>query len=190
MPAELDGVSVTVNGNAAYVYYISPTQVNILTPPSAIEGPVQVQLTNAGVLSAFTTVQAQALSPSFFVFNGGPYVAATHLNGSYIGPPTLFPGLTTPAKPSEIVVLYANGFGPTTTAVVTGSVTQSGSLSPLPVVKIGGIQAAVQFAGLVAPGEFQFNVAIPASLASGDQSITATYDGVSTQLNSLITIHN
>ena len=33
MPTSLDGVSVTVNGMAAYVYYISPTQVNILTPP-------------------------------------------------------------------------------------------------------------------------------------------------------------
>src|SRR5690242_15084424 len=29
MPTNLDGVSVTVNGKAAYVYYISPTQVNI-----------------------------------------------------------------------------------------------------------------------------------------------------------------
>ena len=36
MPKQLDGVSVTVNGKAAYVYYISPSQVNILTPPDAI----------------------------------------------------------------------------------------------------------------------------------------------------------
>jgi uncharacterized protein (TIGR03437 family) len=34
MPTSLDGVSVTVNGQPAYVYYISPTQVNILTPPN------------------------------------------------------------------------------------------------------------------------------------------------------------
>ena len=35
MPTKLDGVSVTVNGKSAYVYYISPTQINILTPPDA-----------------------------------------------------------------------------------------------------------------------------------------------------------
>jgi uncharacterized protein (TIGR03437 family) len=48
----------------------------------------------------------------------------------------------------------------------------------------------VQFAGLVAAGEFQFNVIVPASLANGDQSITATYGGVATQPGVLITIHN
>jgi uncharacterized protein (TIGR03437 family) len=135
-------------------------------------------------------VQAQALSPSFFVFNGGPYVAATHLNGSYLGPTTLYPGLTTPAKPNEIVVLYANGFGTTSTPVVSGSVTQSGTLSPLPVVKIGGITATVQFAGLSAVGEFQFNVVIPSGLPNGDQSIAATYGGQTTQSGTLITVQN
>jgi uncharacterized protein (TIGR03437 family) len=29
MPSKLNGVSVTVNGKAAIVYYISPTQINI-----------------------------------------------------------------------------------------------------------------------------------------------------------------
>ena len=53
-----------------------------------------------------------------------------------------------------------------------------------------GVAAAVQFAGLVSPGEFQFNVVIPPSIAGGDQSITATNDGVSTQSGTLITIHN
>lgn len=42
----MDGVSVTVNNKPAFVYYISPSQVNILTPPDAIQGPVQVKVTN------------------------------------------------------------------------------------------------------------------------------------------------
>lgn len=123
LPTELDGVGVTVNGKSAYVYYISPTQVNILTPPDVIDGPVPVKLTNAGIASIPATVQAQPESPSFFVFNGGPYVEAEHANGSFLGSASLFPGLTTPAKPGETVVLYANGFGST-----------SGILSPPPVV--------------------------------------------------------
>jgi uncharacterized protein (TIGR03437 family) len=190
MPAQLDGVSVTVNGKDAFVYYISPTQVNILTPPDAMLGPVNVMLTRGGVTSAPAAVPAQQISPSFFVFNGGPYVAAVHASGALIGPTSLYAGLTTPAKPGETISIYANGFGPTSTPVVGGSIAQSGTLSPTPVIKIGGVTATVLFAGLVAPGEFQFNVVVPASLGDGDQPITATYNGSSTQAGTLLTIQH
>ena len=190
MPVQLDGVSVTVNGLPAYVYYISPTQVNILTPPTLPSGSVQVQVSNNGVNSATFTVQAQAEAPSFFVFNGGPYIAATHANGSLLGPTSLYPGQTTPAQPGETILVYANGFGPTSTPVVSGSETQSGTLSPLPVITIGGVQAQVQFAGLnVTPGEFQFNVVVPSTLSNADQPISATYSGSTTQSGTLITVH-
>jgi uncharacterized protein (TIGR03437 family) len=188
LPTSLDGLSVTVNGVPAYVYYISPTQVNILTPPNAISGSVPVQVSDNGVVSAKFMVQAQAESPSFFVFGGGPYIAATHANGSYIGSASLYPGLTTPAQPGETIVLYANGFGPTSTPAVSGSVTQSGTLSPMPVITIGGVAATVTFAGLVSPGEFQFNVVVPPSLANGDQPTMAMYNGLTTQAGTLITV--
>jgi uncharacterized protein (TIGR03437 family) len=200
MPKQLDNVSATVNGKSAYVYYISPTQINVLTPPDAMSGAVQVVVTNKGALSGSYSAQAQSLSPSFFVFNGGPYVAATHLNGSLctapvsgaclVGPKTLYPSSSAPAQPNEIIVLYANGFGTTNAPVQSGSVTQSGTLSPLPLIKIGGIPATVQFAGLSAVGEFQFNVVVPASTPNGDQSITATYGGLTTQAGTLITIQH
>src|SRR5580658_4982748 len=63
MPTQLDGVSATVNGISAYVYYISPTQVNILTPPDALSGPVQVQVANNQASSGSFTAQAQAEAP-------------------------------------------------------------------------------------------------------------------------------
>ena len=190
MPTELDQVSATVNGKNAYVYYISPTQINVLTPPDAMNGAVQVVVTNNGAATGAFTAQAQPLSPSFFVFNGGPYAAATHVNGTFLGPASLYAGVTTPAQPGETVVLYGNGFGPTSTPVVSGSTAQTGSLSPLPVIKIGGIAATVQFAGLVAAGQYQFNVVVPSNLANGDQSITATYGGQTTQAGTLITVQN
>ena len=115
---------------------------------------------------------------------------ATHLNGSLVGPPTLYPGASTPAQPGEEVVIYANGFGPTSVQVISGSITQSGALSPLPVIQMGGVNATVLFAGLVAPGEFQFNVVAPALIADGDQPVTATYNGLSTQTGTLITIRH
>ena len=188
MPTSLDGVRATVNGVPAFVYFISPTQVNILTPPDALPATVQVVLSVNGTPSAPFSVAAAPLSTSFFVFNGGPYVAAVHLTGALIGPVSLFPGATTPAAPGETILLFANGFGPTSVPIVSGSETQSGTLSPLPVVTIGGIQASVGFAGLIFPGEFQFNVTIPANVGNGDQPVTATYNGATTQAGTLITI--
>ena len=188
MPTQLDGVGVTVNGKSAFVYYVSPTQVNILTPPDAISGPVAVQVTNNGVATATFTAQAQPQSPSFFVFNGGPYVAAVHATGTLAGPAALYPGSTTPVKPGETVLIYANGFGTASTPVVSGSPTQSGTLSPLPAISIGGLPASVQFAGLVSPGLFQFNVTVPQNTPDGDQPIVATTNGLTTQSGTILTV--
>lgn len=88
-------------------------------------------------------------------------------------------------------MIYGDGFGATSTPVVSGSETQSGTLSPLPVITIGGIQANVRFAGLnVAPGEFQFNVDVPLNVPNGEQPITATYTGLSTQAGVLLTVQH
>jgi uncharacterized protein (TIGR03437 family) len=190
MPVQLDGTSVTVNGKSAYVYYVSPSQVNVLTPPDTMQGSVNVVVTSNGALSQALVAQAQPVSPSSFVFDG-THVVATHADGTDIGPTTLYPGLTTPAKPGETIVIYANGFGPTSTPVVSGAASQSGSLSPMPVITIAGIQANVRFAGLnVTPGEFQFNVDVPVNLTDGDQPITATFSGGSTQAGALLTVQH
>ncbi len=190
MPTQLDGAGVTVNGKSAYTFYVSPSQINALTPPDTIDGSVDVVVTNNGVSSAPFVAQAQALSPSFFVFDG-THVVATHLNGADIGPATLYPGLTTPAQPGETIVLFANGFGATSTPVASGAETQSGSLTPTPVITIGGIPANVRFAGLnVTPGEFQFNVDVPANVPDGDQPVTATYNGLATQPGVLLAVQH
>jgi uncharacterized protein (TIGR03437 family) len=181
MPVQLDGVSVTVNGRSAFVYYISPTQVNVLAPPDDMPGAVEVQVTNGLLASAPFAVRAQPISPSFFVFDGGPHVAATHANGSYLGPSTLYPGVTTPARPGEVVVMYGNGFGPTSAPITSGSPVQSGVLAAMPVIQIGGITSTVQFAGLVAPGEFQFNVVVPSDVPNGNNTLVALYNGIPTQ---------
>jgi len=191
LPTQLDGVSVTVNGKSAFVYYISPAQVNILTPPDAISGPVPVQLTTGGVTSNVATVQAQPQSLSFFEFVSGGlhYVYGRHLSdNSILGPTTLFPGLSTPVKPGETIYVAGNGFGATDVAVASGSISQGGTLpKPWPVVQIGGIQANVLFAGLVSPGTFIFNIVVP-DVPDGDLALTATYNGLSIQPNLLITI--
>ncbi len=188
MPTSLDGVTVTLNGVNAYVDYISPTQVNALAPPTLQPGIVQVQVSNNGSASAVASVQLQAYSPAFFTFNGGPYVAAIHANGNIIGPTTLFPGYSTPAQRGETIQIYGNGFGPVSNAVTPGASQQSGTLPTMPTFTIGGVTATVTFAGLISPGLYQFNVVVPANITPGDNSITATYGGFSTQSAALLTV--
>jgi uncharacterized protein (TIGR03437 family) len=194
LPTQLDGVSVTVNGKPAFVEYISPTQVNILTPLDPTTGTVQVVLTNGSNSSSPFAVQAQQYAPGFFQFGAGPYVAATHADNTYLGPASLYPGLTTPAKPGETVVLYLNGFGQTTPPLVNGAEFPTGTINVVPTVRVGGLIANVIFAGIVSAGEYQFNVVLPASLPDGDASISVSFNGTNggfvTQPGALITIKN
>lgn len=181
MPVMLDGVSATINGKAAFVYYISPTQVNVLAPLDSTTGQVSVQLKNAAGTSPPFTANTNAVAPGFFLFGSGPYVAATHADGTFVGPATLYPGHSTPAKPGETVVVYGSGFGQTTPALVNGAASQRGNLPVNPVFTIGGMPASVLFAGVVSPGLYQFNVTMPAGVPDGDALIAATYNNAITQ---------
>jgi hypothetical protein len=57
-------------------------------------------------------------------------------------------------------------------------------------VKIGGIAATVKFAGLVSPGEYQFNVVVPATTPDGNRTIAATLNGIATQGNAQIAVQH
>ena len=190
MPTKIQGVSVTVNGKSAFVYYVSSGQIDILTPPDAMPANVSVQVTNNAGTSGPFSVKAQALSPSLFVLGGGPYVAAEHSDYSYLGPASFsVPGYAlSPAKPGETVLLFANGFGPTNQAIASGSQSQGGMLTTLPVVTIGGIKAQVTYAGLIFPGEFQFNVVIPNNAPNGDNPVVVTYGGAEASPAAMITV--
>ena len=179
MPTGLSNVSVTVNGKAAFVYFISAAQINVLTPLDNTQGPVQVVVINGTASSGAFTVNEGAVAPSFVPIAGGNYVVATHADGSLIGPPSLsVPGYPfTPTKAGETIVFYAFGFGLPSTSLVNGSATQSGSLPSLPVILIGGAPASVVFAGIISPGLYRFNVTVPATAASGDNTLTATMAG-------------
>jgi uncharacterized protein (TIGR03118 family) len=189
LPIALDGVSVMVDGKAAYVYYISPSQINALTPASdTAQGAVSVQTTNNGLSSGTSTIQLQTVAPAFFLFSGGKYIAATHGDGSYVGTTTLFPNASTPAKPGETIVLYGTGFGPTTPSVPDGQLlTAALNLTTLPIMTFGGNPAQVRFAGLVSPGLYQINVTVPSSAPNGDVQVLAQAGGQTSPV-ALITV--
>src|ERR1017187_4406288 len=188
MPTALDNVSATINGKPAFIYYVSPVQINILTPLDSSTGTVPVQVKTPFGTSSVANVTMQTNSLGFFAFNSDKYAAATHADGTFLGPATLYPGLTTPAKPGETIVLYANGFGLVSTPITPGSSSQSGTLPTLPVVTIGNLPSQVIFAGLVAPGEFQFNVVVPAAAPDGDNALSATYNGFTSHSGVFVTV--
>lgn len=191
LPTQLDGVSVTVNGKPAYVYYISPTQLNVLAPPDAAEGPVPVEVTKNGVKSDPVTAQIQKFSPAFFLFSAEDrkYIAATHANNTFLGKSSLYPGLSTPAKPGETIVLYGTGFGQTDPATPAGEIVSTAlKLPTLPTVRFGGVAAEVVFAGLSSAGVYQLNVKVPDSVPDGDIAVLAEIGGLRSQENAFITV--
>jgi uncharacterized protein (TIGR03437 family) len=182
LPTSLQGVSVAINGVAAYVAYISPTQINLLAPDDATIGTVQVQVTAARQNSNTLSTPKTLFAPAFFTLGGGAYVAALHADYSLVGAPNLVPGaVTQPAKPGETILLYGTGFGPTTQA------TPPPLANPVQ-IKIGGIAATVGFAGLAGPGLYQFNVTVPPNLPTGDAPVLATIGGLTTQAGVSLTI--
>jgi len=197
LPTSLGGVSAIVNNKPAAIYFISPTQVNALAPVDNAAGPVQVQLSTQFGSTTPMAINEQTYSLAFLLIDQPQtHVAAVHnsssnLNGTVIAPPGEFPGLTTvPAQPGENVSIFATGFGQPATPI-TNQLTGAGALSTNPTITIGGTPATVTFAGLVAPGEYQFNVVIPPNAPNGDLPLIATYQGNTTQAQgTVITVHN
>jgi uncharacterized protein (TIGR03437 family) len=192
LPLALDGVSVTIDGRSAAVYYISPVQLNVQAPADTASGPVQVVVTNSyGVGDGTTTLQPFALG--FFSFQA-KYPAAVHSDGVLVAPVGYFGSSTVsrPAQPGEILAIYGTGFGPTNPATPAGQIVSGAAplsyLNQLQVT-IGGVPATVQFAGIVAAGEYQLNVTVP-QLANGDQPILATIGGFSSQTGLAIPVQN
>jgi len=190
MPTQLNNVSVKVNGKSAYVYYLSETQINVLTPLDGSQGQVSIVVTNGTDSSSPFAANMHAVAPSLLLIGASKYAVATHANGSLLGPLSMsVPGYPfTPAQPGETVVLYAVGFGLPTLTLVDGSATQSGTLPTVPIIQIGGAAAAVQFAGIISPGLYQFNVIVPTTAANGDNPLTVSYDGLVTPVGSVIAV--
>ena len=185
---QLGGASVTVNGNPALLYYVSPGQINALTPLDNTLGPVAVVVTNNGVPSASFTANLRTVTPTFLRFDSAGHITATHANGSLLGPTSLGAAFT-PAQPGETIVTYAVGFGLPSTPVVSGSPAQTGALPTLPVCQIAGTPSTVAFAGLNGfAGLFQLNIVVPSGAANGDNPVSCTYGGQTTPAGTLLNI--
>ena len=172
MPTVLDGVSVTINAKPAFVYYISPIQINVQAPTDDTLGPVDVVVTNNGTASAPATAQLQPTAPALFLYPGTNYAIASLLpDYSLVGNPAA------PVHPGDIVVLWGTGFGATNPAVPAG-VAASGTpfTGAVPTVTVGEIKAQVVSSLLTAgsAGLYQITIQIPASAPSGALEVRAS----------------
>jgi uncharacterized protein (TIGR03437 family) len=191
MPTVLDGVTVTVNGQPAYVYYVSGAQVNVLTPLDSTTGPVAVTVNNGTETSAAYTAHLQTVAPGILRFGDGVHVAAVHANYNYVGPASWsVPGYTfAPAAPGETIMLYCDGLGLPASPLTAGSVEQQVALpTPWPSVIIGGVSASVSYAGLSSPGLYQLNVMVPSIAVNGDSEVLVFDKGFYSPAGAMITV--
>jgi len=80
------------------------------------------------------------------------------------------------------MLMYGVGFGPTNPSVAAGQVYSGAAATVNNVtITIGGVPQTVQFAGITAAGQYQFNVLVPQNTPTGDQLIVATVNGQQTQ---------
>ena len=181
LPTQLDGVSVNVGGTPAYVYFISPTQINVQAPDVGT-GPVPVTVTTPSGTSAAVTANVVAQSPAFFLWPGSQVVATRNSDASLAVKAGTFAGATTvAAKPGDVLVLWGTGFGPTTPPVLAGiQVPGDKVYNANPVtVKLGTASVQV-FGAALSPGFaglYQVAIQVPASMADGDYPLTATVSG-------------
>jgi uncharacterized protein (TIGR03437 family) len=198
-PTSLGGVSVTINSKLAYLWLVSPTQINLQAPDDTATGPVSVFVTTPSG-TATSTVSLAHYGPSFSLLGDGKHVAAeiptpngsgAYGNGAYdlVGPSGTFSFNTRPVKAGEALVLYGVGFGPTAPPVPAGKVFSGSAPTVTPVtVTIGGVDAVVAFAGITQAGLYQINVTIPAGTGNGDQVLQAMVNGVQTPAGPVVTV--
>jgi len=179
-PTSLGGATVVIDGNQAYLSYVSPTMINAQVPDDTHTGAVNV-IVDSTTGIAPSTVVLGVTGPSLNLFDAKypaavivtPNGGGAYGGGAYdlLGPSGHFAFNTRPAKPGEIVALFGVGFGPTNPSVPAGKATTAAAPTIYPVsVSIGGVQATVLFAGIVAAGQYQINVQVP-NVPSGDEAM-------------------
>lgn len=183
-PTALDGSSALINGIAGFMYYISPTQVNVQAPADATLGSVPITVSNCAGTSVAVMMQKAAvapglLAPADFNVGGKQYLVALFPNGNYVGNPGLVSGVNfVPAAPGNSITAYGAGFGNVNPSISPGVVVGESNSIPNLTIAFGTTPATVTYAGLApgAVGLYQFNFVVP-NIANGDYAINFELNG-------------
>jgi uncharacterized protein (TIGR03437 family) len=196
LPTTLDGVSVHVMGGlSAYVAYVSPNQINAISPNFnvGLGGTIGVSLSGPTGTSSVFLMPGETLQPAFFLWPGG-YAVATKQDYSWAVKNGTFPGTTTvPARPGDVITFWGTGFGPTSPAAPVGVEIPTNTTynTSSPVTVTVGSDTAVVYGTALAPGYaglYQIAIQIPPSLTNGDYPVVATINGAESPAGVLITV--
>jgi uncharacterized protein (TIGR03437 family) len=181
LPTSFNGTTVTVNGVAAPLLFVSPTLINAQIPVNTSPGTGNVTVSFNGN-TANGTVQVVAASPGFFVqtIGGLNFALGQHSDGSFVTP-------AKPARPGETIGFFGTGIGPINPPIASGqgagaAPNLSMSSSPFSAT-INGVNAPVSFLGLT-PGLvalMQVNIQVPPGTPNGNLPLILTINGVQSQ---------
>ena len=197
-PTTLATTSVTVGGQPAYIYFVSPGQINAQVPTGIATGNQPVVVTTAGGTGSAYTVNVNAVEPGVlaipaFVYKGQQYAVSVFSNTLTFDFPTAISGSATQqASPGNFLTFYGVGFGPVTPTIAAGqAVTQANNLSGV-TVSIGGVPATVSYAGEVASdvGLYQFNVVVPNIPANAAAPVVISLNGTPVAQTLVIAVTN
>jgi uncharacterized protein (TIGR03437 family) len=188
-PTTVGGTSVTVASQAAYVEYVSPTQVDVQVAGGLGTGSQSVVVTTEAGSSAPFTVTMDAVQPGLlatpsFDIGGTQYAVALFPDGvTYVLPPGAIPGVASKlAAPGDTITLYGIGFGEVNQGIPPGQIAQGQTSLAAPLtIEIGGKSAAVPYQGLTPTfvGLYQFDVVVPNIAANHAAPLTFSLGGVS-----------
>jgi uncharacterized protein (TIGR03437 family) len=187
-PTSLDGTSVTIGGQPAFISYISPGQINAQVPTGSGTGAQPLVITTSfgkGPTYSITVngVEPGLLAPTSFEIGSIQYAVALFPdNATYVLPTGAIAGVPSrPAKAGDTITLYGIGFGAVTPNTPAGQVVETNNELALPfILKFGSTEATVAYAGL-GPGLvglYQFNVVVPKLTTTGAVRLNFTLEGV------------
>jgi uncharacterized protein (TIGR03437 family) len=182
-PTSLDGTSVTIGGQPAFISYISAGQVNAQVPTNIGSGAQQLIVTTTyGKTAAYTItvngVLPRLLAPPSFSLNSIQYAVALFSDGTtYVLPSGAIPGVASrPATAGDTITLYGIGFGSVTPNNPAGQIVQANNSLDLPfTAKIGAMPAAVLHAGLAPAGRRPVSVQRCRSQGDGHGRIAVNF---------------
>lgn len=165
LPLELAGTTVSVNGVAARLLFVSPTQINFVVPAELEPGRAGIVVSNPDGNYAAGTMLISRTAPALFTSDasgkGDAAAAATPDGLSWQSAPF---DVHVNGKPNHLV-LYGTGLR----KAQTGPATLTQGVAEAVSVLIDGHPARVSYAG--AQGQFsgldQINVEFPPELSSG-----------------------
>ena len=176
LPTNLNNTTVTVNGEAAPLFFVGTSQIDAQMPWDIPAGSLAtVIVKNGSSTSNAAAVYVPANYPGISVY-GSNRAVVVNADGTVNA-------ADAPAKAASAVVAYFTGGGPVNAAgkLTTGAASPDG-LSPVSAnssVTVGTVAAAAAYIGLTPGGIglYQANFTVPPSLAKGTYPVVITIGG-------------